>query len=68
MYYTVVGMYSKCYIIPCTCVLLLFPQDGQTPLYIASLFYHTDVLRLLLENKADPNISNKVSYSIIPFH
>ena len=48
--------------------LLLSPQDGDTPLYIASLFGHTDVVRLLLENNADPNISDNVSYSIIPFH
>ena len=51
-------------------LLLLSPQDGQTPLYRASDNGHTDVVRLLLENKADPNISDKVSYSesVIPFH
>ena len=48
--------------------LLLSPQYGVTLLYRASSKGHTDVVRLLLENKADPNISNKVSYSIIPFH
>ena len=48
--------------------LLLSSQDGDTPLYTASSNGHTDVVRLLLENKADPNISDKVSYSIIPFH
>ena len=48
--------------------LLLSPQDGDTPLNTASSRGHTDVMRVLLENKADPNISDKVSYSIIPFH
>ena len=49
-------------------LLLLFPQDGWTPLFAALLGKYTDVVRLLLENKADPNISDKVSYSKIPFH
>ena len=44
--------------------LLLSPQDGQTPLYTASYRGHTDVVRILLENKADPNISDKVSCSV----
>ena len=45
--------------------LLLSPQRGLTPLYTALLSEHTDVARLLLENKADPNIGKKVSYSMI---
>ena len=45
--------------------LLLSPQDGWTPLFTALLSEHTDVARLLLENKADPNIGEKVSYSMI---
>ena len=48
--------------------LLLSPQDGETPLYIASHNGHTDVVRILLENEANPNISDAVSYSIIPFN
>ena len=48
--------------------LLLSLQGGETPLYIASQNGHTDVVRILLENKADPNISDEVSYSIIPFN
>ena len=42
-------------------------QNGQTPINIASQYEHTDTVRLLLENKADPNISNKVSgcYSVL---
>ena len=55
----------KCFL----CVsLLLSPQYGDTPLHEASSNGHSDVVRLLLENKADPNISNEVSYSIIPIH
>ena len=50
---------SKCYII-----VFHYPQDGRTPLYTASSNGQTDVVRVLLENKADPNISDKVSYSI----
>ena len=46
--------------------LLLSPQDGWTPLYAALISAHTDVVRVLLENKADPNIGEKVCYSIIP--
>ena len=50
-------------------VLLCFsPQYGKTPLYTASSNGHTDVVKLLLENKADPNVSDEVSYSIIPFY
>ena len=58
---------SKCSIIPCIYVsLLLSPQDGKTPLYRASLYGHTAVVRILLENKADFSISRtNVSYSII---
>ena len=37
----------------------------MTPLYIASSSGHTAVVRLLLENKADPNISDVVSYWIL---
>ena len=48
--------------------LLLSPQFGYTPLFIASSNGHTDVVKLLLENKADPNIRYMVSYSIISIH
>ena len=46
---------------PC---MLHYPQDGDTPLCQASSNGHTAVVRLLLENKADPNISNKVNRSV----
>ena len=36
-------------------------QDGETPVYAASFIGHTDMVKLLLENRADPNISNTVS-------
>ena len=35
----------------------------MTPLYIASDNGHTDVVRILLENKATPNIGDEVSTS-----
>ena len=73
MYYTVVGIVIASvihvlYTLYMYVSLLLSPQNGQTPLYVAAIIGDTDVVRLLLENKADPNISNKVSYSIILFH
>ena len=44
----------------------IFPiQNGETPLYIASRDGHTDVVKVLLEHKADPNASSKVSCSLI---
>ena len=44
---------------------MLFLQYDETPLYIASANGHTDVVRVLLENKADPNISDNVSYCLV---
>ena len=35
-------------------------QDGATPAYIASEKGHTEILALLLANKADINAANKV--------
>ncbi len=59
---------SKCSIMPCMFHYLLSPQGGETPLFTASLSGHTAVVRTLLENKADPNISDEVGYLIIHFH
>ena len=48
------------------CSLLLSPQDGKTPLWITSHnVRNTALMRILLENKADPNICDNVSYSIL---
>ena len=60
------GHVSIVLVIHVPCICFISPQYSGTPLYIASSNGHTDVVRLLLENKADPNISNNVSYS--PFH
>ena len=42
--------------------LLLSPQDGIIPLYVASDNGFTDIVRILLENHADLNISDGVSH------
>ena len=49
---------SKCMFYYTLYVLSL--QIGETPLYEASRNGHTDVVRILMENKADPNISDEV--------
>ena len=49
-------------------LLLLFSQDGKTPLYIASREGHTGVVELLLQHNADPNISDEVSHSMMRLH
>ena len=41
-------------------MLSLFLQYGDTPLYAAS-FSNADVVNVLLEHNADPNIRNEVS-------
>ena len=49
-------------------LLLLFSQDGKTPLYIASWKGHTGVVELLLQHNAVPNISDEVSHSMMRLH
>ena len=39
-------------------------QHGVTALYLATSSGYVAIVRLLLENKADPNICNKVQYFI----
>ena len=41
-------------------LLILFIQDGSTPLYWASFYGHTAVVELLLLNNADVSICDKV--------
>ena len=36
-------------------------QDGYSALYLAAMYVHTDVVRLLLDRGADVNIKDKVS-------
>ena len=45
----------------CLCVLLLPPQDKNTPLHSAAELGHKDVAELLLGHKADVNSVNEVS-------
>jgi ankyrin repeat protein len=40
-------------------------QEGDTPAYIASYQGHTEILALLLANKADINAASKVQQFII---
>ncbi len=41
---------------------LFLQQDGKTPLYAPSMFGHTEVVKILLQHNADPNIiSDEVS-------
>ena len=49
-------------------LLLLFSQDGKTPLNRASREGHTGVVELLLQHNADPNISDEVSHSMMRIH
>ena len=37
-----------------------FLQDGHTPLYVACYYGHESTVRVLLQNKADPNLEDKV--------
>ncbi len=56
-------------IVLCVSILLfLFSQDGVTPMYRASYKGHTAVVELLLQHNADPNISDKVSHSMMRLH
>jgi hypothetical protein len=45
----------------CLCVLLLPPQNENTPLHLAAASGHKDVAELLLGHKADVNSVDKVS-------
>ena len=40
---------------------LSFLQNGFTPLYMASQEGHVEVVRLLVANRADPNLATDVS-------
>ena len=45
-------------------MILILPQDGQTPLYIASKTGRTAVVQLLLRLLADVSISDEVSQQL----
>ena len=38
-----------------------FLQDGWTPLHIACYYGHESIVRVLLQNGADPNLQNQVT-------
>ena len=39
----------------------LFPQDGDTPLHDAAYWGHLDIVKFLIQHRADPSLRNKVS-------
>lgn len=41
-------------------LLLVYPQDGRSPLIIAALYGHKKIVRKLLRANADVNIQDKV--------
>ncbi|MGE0567013.1 MAG: ankyrin repeat domain-containing protein [Bacteroidia bacterium] len=43
-------------------------KDGFTPLGLASFFGHIELVKLLLENNADPNIAAKNQFMVTPLH
>ena len=45
------------------CTMLLFVQNGWTPLMIASLSGHVDVVRILIKAHADIHKQDKVRYN-----
>ena len=45
-----------------------FSTNGFTALGIASHFNHTDIVRLLLLHRADPNIASQNNFHIYPLH
>ena len=46
-------------------MIINLSKDGDTSLFLASSEGHADIVKLLLEHKANPDIVNKVSCFII---
>lgn len=46
----------------------LFSIDGFTPLGLASFFGHKELVKILLNNEADPNIAANNSFKVTPLH
>ena len=42
-------------------MIIMFLQDGDTPLYDAATYGHTDIVKMLLREGADVNVKNEVS-------
>ena len=45
----------------------MIDDDGNTPLIVASDYGHTKIVKLLLNNGADPNIENKKGWTAVDF-
>ena len=45
-----------------------FAPDGFTPLGLAAFFGHSEAVRLLLENGADPNLASANAQRVAPLH
>ena len=51
----------------CHCIsIILYTQDGWTPLMTASYEGHVDIVRILIEAKAQINMQEEVCCSYIP--
>ena len=48
-----------------SCHFFSLPQDGATPLFIASQNGHSDVVTILLRNGAGVDVAKNVSYLMI---
>lgn len=53
----------QCTYVPSICMYMnttLSLQDGFSPLYVASEYGHKEIVDILLNNKADPNMATMV--------
>ena len=46
-------------------IMVCLMQDGSTPLYVASQNGHSDVVNLLISNRANLDTSREVNYIVL---
>jgi ankyrin repeat protein len=49
-------------------IINTYSADGFTPLGLAAFFGHTDLVRLLIANGADPNLASNNTLRVAPLH